>query len=296
MQIKKLTNDLFYMIRPMVTKDVYMHLINNEADVLCAWELDKIKRKLEPIGTLVYSSAYYSYDDKSNEIMIESIYVAEDFRRQDIGLMLLKEMEKTVYDMDGINGLSINIPIPELENEASLFINNGYEHRVDGNIIYKINAMDIGNIPFFSKIKKFKKRYNVSAFNKVTRLEQGKLYKLFDNGVYEWLNPSTYGGVLQNDLSFMVIKDNSVKGFLASSLYPEGELYLGGIYVDNKDGMMVAALLNELADSISRRPDIKTIIFAAATDEGDNLTKHILKDYNGKYWVQVISNFYKKLD
>ncbi|MBO6114504.1 MAG: GNAT family N-acetyltransferase [Lachnospiraceae bacterium] len=296
MQIKKLTNDLFYMIRPMVTKDVYMHLINNEADVLCAWELDKIKRKLEPIGTLVYSSAYYSYDDKSNEIMIESIYVAEDFRRQDIGLKLLKEMEKTVSEMDGINGLSINIPIPELENEASLFINNGDEHRVDGNIIYKINAMDIGNTPFFSKIKKYKKKYNVSAFNKVTRLEQGKLYKLFDNGVYEWLNPSTYGGVLQNDLSFMVIKDNSVKGFLASSLYPEGELYLGGIYVDNKDGMTVAALLNELADSISRRPDIKTIIFAAATDEGDNLTKHILKDYNGKYWVQVISNFYKKLD
>ena len=295
MQIKKLTNDLFYMIRPMVTKDVYMHLINNEADVLCAWELDKVKRRLEPIGTLVYSSAYYSYDDESNEIMIESVYVAEDFRRQDIGLKLLNEMEKAVTDMEGISGLSINIPIPELENEASLFINNGYEHRLDGNVVYKINAMDISNIPFFAKIKKYKKKYNVSAFNKVTKQELNKLYRLFDVKLPEWLNPSTYGGTLQNDLSFILIKDDEVKGFLAASLYPENELYLGGIYVDNKDGMMVAALLSEFVYSLSKRTDIKTIIFAAATEEGNNLAKHILKDYEGEYWRQVISNFYKKL-
>ena len=61
MQIKKLTNDLLYMIRSMVTKEVYMHLINNESDVLCAWELDRVKRKLEPVGALVYSSSSYYY-------------------------------------------------------------------------------------------------------------------------------------------------------------------------------------------------------------------------------------------
>ncbi|MBQ7706654.1 MAG: GNAT family N-acetyltransferase [Lachnospiraceae bacterium] len=295
MQIKKLTNDLFYMIRSMVTKDVYMHLVNNEADVLCAWELDKVKRRLEPIGTLVYSSSYYSYDDKNSEIFIESLFVDEAFRRCGVGRGLLNEMENIVVGMNGISGLSVNIPIPELENEASLFISNGYEHRLDGNVIYKINAMDVSNIPFFAKIKRYRKRYNVLPFNSVTKQELNKLYGLFDVKLPEWLNPSTYGGVLQNDLSFMVIQDDRVGGFFASSLYPDDELYIGGIYVDNKDGMMVAALLSEFFYSLSKRTDIKTIIFAAATEEGNNLAKHIFRDYDGKYDVQVISNFYKNL-
>ena len=295
MQIKKLTNDLFYMIRTMVTKDVYMHLVNNESDVLCAWELDRVKRKLEPVGAIVYSISSYSYDDKSNEIMIESVYVAENYRRQGIGLELLRELEKMVEEMEGVNGLCVNIPMPELKNEAALFINNGFEHRVDGNVIYRINAGDIKSIPFFNKLKRLRKNYNPTSFAETSKYDLNKLYNMFDNSLPEWLNPATYGGTLQKDLSFVILKKEEVKGFLASSLYPEGELYLGGIYVGNKDGEMVASLLNSLVIKLLTRPDIKTILFAAATNEGNNLVKHILKDYEGEYWMQVVSDFYKKI-
>ena len=296
MRIQKLTGDLLYMIRSMVTHDVYINLVNNESNVLCAWEMDRIKRKFEPIGALVYSSSSYSYDDNSNELLIESVFVVESFRRRGVGLELLNEMKKVAHETEGISGLCVNIPMPELKNEASLFLKNGFEHRIDGNIIYRINKSEINNIPFFDKIKKYKSRYKASSFNSVTNTELGKLYKMFDEGLPEWLNPATYGGVLQKDLSFLIIKEDKVEGFLAASLYPNGELYLGGIYVCNKDGLMVASLLEAFVNSLRVRADIKTIMFAAATKEGDDLIKHILKDYKSKYWVQVVSDYYIKLD
>ena len=296
MQIKKLTNDLLYMIRSMVTKEVYMHLINNESDVLCAWELDRVKRKLEPVGALVYSSSSYTYEEKSNEIMIESLYVSEGFRRQGIGLELLKEIEKMAAGMKGINGLCVNIPMPELKDEAMLFLNNGFEHRVDGNVIYRINAADINKISFFRRIRRYSRKYNALPFDKVSKSELNELYGKFDTRIPKWLIPETYGGKLQTDISFIAKRNEAVKGFLASSLYPNGELYLGGIYVGNKDGIMVAGLLNAFAEKLAERSDIKTILFAAATKEGDTLVKHILRDFEGEYWMQVVSDFYKKID
>lgn len=250
---------------------------------------------MEAIGVVVFCDAPKTKALEGNEMLIQSVFVKEEFRYRGACSMLLKEAEDLARQMGGYTGMSVNIPVPERNDAVAIFGSAGYKHRADGNRIYRIPVADFSDSEVMDTFETDLKRSQVYSFSELGREDLEKLYETLDTEVPAWLHPKNYGGQLQKDFCFVCIKGEAVTGYLACTIYEKGDLYIGGIYMKKKGGLAVVALLGAFMKQMKARRDIVSVTFSAATEDGENLAKDLFEIANLKPTPIVVANYYKEL-
>ena len=296
MRIETVPNNKVDSISSMVPQDVYEKLKSESATALVAVPDEGCGDLSEDAyGVLVYFEYILTQDPVTIEMLVDSLFVKEEFRNQGIATLLLDAMEKYLQDNFAADSVSVNLIIPEQQAVADLFVKRGYVHRADGNKIYRIDVDEIFSDLGLMKMESAYNRCSISSFDQTPNVVLNRLYKKFDDEIPGYLNPSGYGGVIQDDLCFVVADNDEPKAFLATSLFPDGELLLGGLYVERQDAVTAAGLLWALMNALARRDDVKTLVFAAATEEGEKLAGSALRNFKGILSYQVVSNYYKDI-
>ena len=280
----------------LVPYDVYLELEKATAVAIVAMPDDADAESPEKaLGALVYTRSPYSEISKVPEILIDSIFVKEEYRCMGVGSYLLRSFEEGVSSKGLVRGISVNFNIPEQKRVAELFIRNGYSHRADGNRIYRISRKEIFKEPEIKQLLYAIDSCDVISFDKAPNTLMNDLYSRFGKEIPEYLSPHYYGGKPQKDLSFVTLQDEKIS-FVATSLYPKGELFLGGLYVSNHNGYTVAALLGNLIKGIFFRSDITSVLITAANEDSDKIVKQIFKHEEGIKPCQVVTNYYKEMN
>ena len=283
-------------IRLLVPYDEYLELKSGRASAIAAFADDAREGEspLTAIGALVYAQSPYSEISQISEILISSIYVKEEFRCRGIGSKLVKYLEESIAVKAYKTGISINFIMPEQSRAAGLFMRNGYNHRVDGNRIYNIPTIEIFKEPEVKKLIDVADKCRIISFEQASNTLLNELYGRFGKEIPGYLAPDTYGGVLQKDLSFLTVDKDRIS-FLAASLYPMGELFLGGLYVSNHNGFTVAALLGKLIKKLADRDDINSVLLSAANDTSDKIVHRIFRQPEAINDCQIVTNYYKEM-
>ncbi len=278
----------------MVPYDVYEDLSGKRAVALGAFADEGDKNLPEGIlGVIVYRDSPYSDILGYTEVFLAALFVEEEFRGQGIGSFLLDGLHNILEKAGKVQGISVNLVFPEQKRVSDFFSRRGYEHRIDGNKIYKIPREKIVRDPGLLKLTRACKKCRISSFSDTSNHVLNSLYSKFGDGIPDYLSPDTYGGILQKDLSFVVTEGDEPVAFLASSLYPGKELFLGGIFSSKNDGITVAALIGALVASLSYKGDIDTVLFSAATEAGERIVQSALKNVKSIENYQVVSNYFK---
>ena len=277
-------------VRFMVTKEAYERLESGKSFAVGAYDDEKCRMA----GVLVYRRIMPSDDPRESEILIDSVYVEPQYRGHGICRIMLRRMQGAVKSEKGILGIGVNLTLPELQTAADSFTAMGFKRRAEGNQIYRIPIENlIGTM--VKRLIKLKKKALVFSLDEFSAEQMDAFWGSFGKNFPRWMHPDTYGGVFQKSLSFGVIKLNGIAGFIGTSLYPGGELYVGGIYTPPNDGLMVGALLGSLTKAcVEQRPDIATVMFSLATPEGVRLGEHLFRNVPGIPKPQVVVNYYKK--
>ena len=277
-------------IRHLISLETYEKLKASKSFALAAFE-DKNKPY---VGALTYKKLVYG--ESNNEILIESVFVDEAYRKMGVCSLLTGALESKIISDGAFDGISINIPLPELSGVASIYASFGYVHRADGNQIFTLPKASVLNTPIMEQLSNMKTKYAVLSFENTPLADLNEFYKKFEGTFPEWLNPNFYGGILQKDASFLLLGNNgNPEAFISCSLLSDGQLYLGGIYVHKNEGLKVAALLSALARRLEKRKDIVSITFSAATKDSLRLADRIINECDKTPYRQVVSNYYKDL-
>lgn len=283
-------------IYDFVPEDVYRNIQKNNTFALAAIAegYEKIDEG-DIVGVLAYSKAPYFEITGAKEVLIESIYVRKEYRGTGIASLLIEELEKGLKAKGNIEGISMNIIFPERRCFAEALEKRGYSRRVDGNRIYSVSISSILKNAELANLRKACSKCKTFSFEKASKTLIHDLNEKFEHEIPKYLRPAGYGGVLQKDLSFIVGEDDEAIAFIASSLYPEGLLYIGGIYSVKENAVMIAALLGSLYEGLTKRKDINRLLFSAATEKGDEFIKHALSGSTEEITLHTVTNFYKKI-
>jgi GNAT superfamily N-acetyltransferase len=295
MKIQILEKSRLKSIQPLVPDYAYASVFHNIATAVCAYDENSDGDSERPVGALVYSMAPDVFENGEREYLIDSLYVAADRRREGVAKALVQYLERLAALDDNVTGISINLPIPELSDVAEVFKALRFKHRMDGNRIYRVPVKVVLALPALEAFAEAAMKCHIESFNKANNVSLNRFFRKFGSEIPEWLNPLTYGGELQKDLSFVGYTGDEITSFLACTIYEPGVLYLGGMYTPNSAGLLAGALLSYLEDALIKRKDIHTLIFSAATDASDALARHVFKKTKEEDYVQVMSNFYKSI-
>ena len=138
MQIQLVPYDSMTACRSLIPREVYERILRKEAWAIGAYTSEERGQDTEPAGVLVYSFAPDVFDNGIRELVIDSVYVEDSYRSNGVATELIRSLEKKALSMGRIRGISISIPIPELQVAADYFQHRGYLVRVEGNRIYRV--------------------------------------------------------------------------------------------------------------------------------------------------------------
>ena len=241
-------------------------------------------------GTLVFSSVREPDNKRGKALLLEYVFCEPKYRRRGVCRSLVDYLLKYAAE-NRKTGIIVQTELPETEELEKALIALGFWRLRDGNSIYEVPLAELLKHPWMKRELPIKRIRAVSELSPQKRMDfLNSMGERFPKG----LSPDRLPGKWLPQLSFVCESGNTITGYVLSSVFSEELLYVGALYHEEEQGFLTAALLKRLGMELMKRKDIKRVLFAAASEEGERLCRYLTKDASGVKKTEI-HNLYREV-
>ena len=242
----------------------------------------------EPVGAAAIEMAPEPDNGPGHVLVIKELSLMEDYLNRDVFQELVDRVSEEAVRKN-CKGIVMQNAHPDNPQYESYLEDNCFRLD-DGNSIYEADVDYMYDHPIFKKTISGLAG-NIKRFSDLGKYERTVILSEWDDHFPKGLSPGRLPGKWLPDFSYVYQKDSEFRGFILASELSQDKLYVGGVYTNSGEPLAAAAFISTLGRAVILDSDYRKVMFAGATDEGNNLCEKLLKGIHSiKKWK--IHNYY----
>lgn len=247
----------------------------------------------EACGAALFSVGAAISGELGKNLVLESYYVKPAYRNPKV----FPEFLNTVFanlDEYRISGIIAKTLHPQMSRNEYYLEDSGFIRLKDGNTIYRLRTKDFYDIRLVPEEKRQSKASRISSFSDYSSSQLSVFLQSAGEKYPKSLSVASLPGEWSRQFSYSYSSKGKLGGFLLTSFWEEGSIYLGSLYADKNHPAAAALLIDRLISDLAHEPQLKTITFAASSKAGLAIAEHMIDKAKTTPEISTVRNYYKQ--